>query len=235
MNIDEALQWSDGYVATSTDSKSLKVLADEVRRLRSLFGSFQLECCDDWTCAEEHARNGAAALHEARAEVERLRAELDRHTRELTAEQTLCAALDEEAKHLRTELAGKEHDRVSNFAIEQSLRAENAALRAENAALKTEARTRDAEHASLLEAQIKRLEREYQEAQNGFNDHVALCKQLQAENAELRAAIVDYFAAPSSEKKRAIRSKYGLPEPARRTVNCQDCLEHIEGKCERHR
>ena len=50
-------------------------LLAEVKRLRALFGSFQLECCGDWTCAEDHARKGAEALHEARAEVERLRAE----------------------------------------------------------------------------------------------------------------------------------------------------------------
>lgn len=92
-------------------------------------------------------------------------------------------------------------------------------LRAENAALKTEARTRDAEHASLLEAQIKRLEREYQEAQNGFNDHVALCKQLQAENAELRGSCdldnfleLKWFRRHEQLVREIIEADEGYPE-----------------------
>lgn len=79
MTFDEAV--THAQVATSLgchtdDQHCMRVLGNEAQRLRSLFGNFQLECCDDWTCAEEHARKGAVALHEARAENAELREQL---------------------------------------------------------------------------------------------------------------------------------------------------------------
>jgi hypothetical protein len=56
-------------------------LEGEVRRLRALFGGFQLECCDDWSCAQNHARKAGETIAGLRAEVHRLRAELEQHKR----------------------------------------------------------------------------------------------------------------------------------------------------------
>lgn len=98
MTFEEAV--THAQVATSRgchtdDQHCMRVLGNEAQRLRSLFGSFQLECCDDWTCAEEHSRRAAAALHEARSEVELLRAVQREQQSEIDELKTKPSQVDE--------------------------------------------------------------------------------------------------------------------------------------------
>jgi hypothetical protein len=51
------------------DQEPVNLLNAEVRRLRALFGGFQLECCEDWTCAQDHARKAGETIHELRAQL----------------------------------------------------------------------------------------------------------------------------------------------------------------------
>lgn len=56
-----------------------KEVANAVRAEREQWiAALGLECCEDWTCALDHARKTGSALTEARAEIEVLKQELQR-------------------------------------------------------------------------------------------------------------------------------------------------------------
>jgi hypothetical protein len=64
-------------IESAKEREQCKAAEAEVNRLRALFGAFRLECCDDWTCAQDHARKAGAVIGELRAEVSRLCEERD--------------------------------------------------------------------------------------------------------------------------------------------------------------
>lgn len=83
----------------------------------------------------------------------------------------------------------------------------------------------DAHALGVLADEVERLRAELSYARNLLSpteallkDNQALVEKLEAENAELREAIADYFSMPSGEKKNAIRTRLGLPIPARREI-----------------
>lgn len=162
MTTDEAIANVRAKQRGNDASRSEVLLADEIERFRTLFASFQLECCEDWTCSEEHANRTATALHDARGEVERLRILLSNEQDAAKENVDRLRSELHEAQHCRQ----REHDLRVQFAGElESLRAENvlvtnqevltanwcAELQAENAELRARA-SADRSRLTVLEA-----------------------------------------------------------------------------------
>lgn len=70
--VDQALKHVESARRSYRLWEPVEVLYAEVRRLRALFGGFQLECCDDWSCAQDHARRAGEELARLRKEIAKL-------------------------------------------------------------------------------------------------------------------------------------------------------------------